>query len=371
MKKFLLTLVGLLLVIGVIVGLKGAQIASLLGFLAEAEAAGMPPVPVATKVAEAASWEDSLRFTGTLRPVQGVTLTVEIGGTITDIAVENGAKVRKGELLIQLDTRQEEAELATEEASMRLAQINLERTRGLLEKRIISESEFDTARAGFDQSSARLEGLKAIIAKKTIRAPFAGQAGIRLVNLGQSVQPGDELLPLQLNDPIFVEFAVPQTRLAFVSLGQSLRVNVDGSESSVGGVVTAINPVIDEASRTARVQGTLANSDGLLRPGQFVEVDVLMPENKEVVAIPTSAVIAAAFGDSVFVIVEEGGKQIARQQFVRLGAQRGDFVSVVKGLKPGDRVVSAGAFKLSNGAAVTIDDEMQPEPGLTPSLDNS
>jgi len=371
MKKVFLTLLGLAVVLGLIIGMKGAQIASLLGFVGEMEKAGMPPTPVASFVAESAKWENSLRFTGTLRPVQGVMLTVEVGGTINQIAVENGARVQAEELLIQLDTRQETAELATEEASLRLAALNLDRTRGLLEKRIISQSEYDTARANYDAAAARVDGLKAIIAKKTIRAPFAGQTGIRMVNLGQTVRPGDELMPLQSSDPIYVEFAVPQTRLGRIRLDQSLRVGTTDSEEATEGVVTAINPIVDEASRTARVQGTLRNPDGLLRPGEFVQVDVVMPEQREVIAIPMSAVIAAAFGDSVFVIEEKDGKTIARQQFVQLGPQRGDFVSVIKGLNAGDRVVSAGAFKLTNGATVIVDDAMQPDPSLDPSLKNS
>jgi len=178
-------------------------------------------------------------------------------------------------------------------------------------------------------------------------------------------------LPLQSNDPIYVEFAVPQTRLSRIEVGQKLRVTTEPTEPSAEGTITAINPVVDEASRTARVQGTLRNSDGHFRPGQFVGVDVIMPEEQEVVSIPESAVIAAAFGDSVFIVEDKDGKTVVRQQFVRLGPHRGDFVSVAKGLKPGDRVVSAGAFKLTNGAAVTIDDAMQPEPDLAPDMNNS
>lgn len=369
-KKVVLTVVGVGLLLGVIVGLKATQIASLLGFVGEMQAAGMPPVPVATKLAEQARWEDSMRFTGTLRPVQGVTLQAEVGGTITAIPVENGAKVAAGQLLIEFDTKQETAELASEIASQRLAQLNLDRTAGLLQKRIISQSEYDASKAEFDNASARVAALQAIIEKKTIRAPFAGQVGIRLVNVGQTVSPGDNLIPLQANDPIFVEFAVPQTRLGRVEIGQTVRVS-DANDEPVSGPITAINPVVDEASRTARVQGTLSNPGGTLRPGQFVEVDVLMPELREVVAIPLSAVVAAAYGDSVFVVEEQDGKLAVRQQFVQLGGQRGDFVSVTKGLSPGDRVVTAGAFKLTNGAAVSIDDSMQPEPDLAPEPANS
>ncbi len=371
MKKFLFVLGGLLLVAGAILGLKAVQIGSLIGFATAMEKAGMPPTPVATRVAEAAKWEDSLQLTGSLRPVEGVTLAAEEGGTVVKIAVDNGAKVQKGDLLIALDTSQEQADLNSAEARLRLAALNLARTKGLYEKRITPQSDYDAAQAAFDEARASVDSLRALIDKKTIRAPFAGQSGIRLVNLGQTVKPGDLLVPVHSNDPIFVEFAVPQTRLAQVTLGQKLRVMTDGAPGPVEGAVTAINPVVDEASRTARVQGTLRNTDGSLRPGQFATVEVVMPVKREVVAIPQSAVVAAAYGDSVFVVEEKEGKLVARQQFVRLGAQRGDFVEVVKGLKAGERVVSAGAFKLNNGAAVMLDDQMQPEPELQPKVDNS
>jgi membrane fusion protein (multidrug efflux system) len=371
MKKFLVVAVGLLLVVGGILFLKGAQIASLIGWATEAEKAGMPPVPVATVEATHEKWERTLRFTGSLRPVQGVTLAVEEGGTISRIAVENGATVRQGDLLVEIDTRRERADLASAEAKLRLAGLNLDRARGLLDKRIVAQSELDSAQAGYDEALAAVESLKATIAKKTITAPFSGRVGIREVNLGQTVRPGDLLMPLHSSDPIFVEFAVPQTRLADVRMGQRVRVTGDGLSTAAEGEVTAINPQVDEASRTARVQGTLANPDGVMRPGQFVEVDVVLPGADAVVAIPASSVVRSPFGDSVFVIEEAEGKMVARQQFVTLGGLRGDFVAVEKGLSPGARVVSAGAFKLSNGAVVAPNDGMQPEPSRHPTPENS
>jgi len=357
LKKFLWVAGGLVVVLGAVLGLKAVQILSLIGFAREMEAAGFPPVPVATREAERAEWEETLRFTGSLKPVQGVTLTAEVPGTVSAIHVENGALVAEGEPLMDLDAREEKAELASARARLRLAGLNLDRTRGLLEKRIIAQSEFDAAKATYDEAEAVVENLLALIAKKSIRAPFAGQAGIRLVNLGQTVATGDRLLPLHSSDPIFVEFAVPQTQLAKIAVGHTLRVTGDGLDAPVAGEVTVINPVVDEASRTARVQGVLRNADGALRPGQFVLVDVVLPDKREVVAIPSSAVVAASYGDSVFVVEEDGGKMVARQQ---------DFIAVEKGLDPGDRVVSAGAFKLSNGAVVAPNDAMQPEPSLNP-----
>jgi len=371
LKKILLTVLGLVVILGGIVGLKALQIGSLIGFASASEAAGMPPTPVATSVAIGETWEETLTFTGSLRAVQGVTLTAELPGTVVKLDVENGADVKQGDILLELDTTQEQADLASALAGLRLAKINLDRTKELLDKRIIAESEYDTAVATFDQEQAKSATLRATIEKKIIRAPFTGRAGIRKVNLGQTLAAGDELIPLHSSDPIYVEFSVPQTQLDSITVGQALRVATDGVNEPVSGEITAINPVVDEATRSARVQGTLRNADGSLRAGLFAEVEVVLPKKLDVVAVPISSILNAAYGDSVYVIEEKAGKMTARQQFVKLGRNRGDFVSVVKGLTAGDRVVSAGAFKLTNGASVVINDAMQPEASKEPTPDNS
>ncbi len=371
LKKILLTVLGLVVIVGGIVGLKVLQIGNLIGFATASAAAGMPPTPVATVVALGETWEETLKFTGSLRAVQGVTLTAELPGTVVKLGVENGAEVRKGDILLELDTTQEQADLASAAAGLRLAKINLDRNKELLDKRIIAQSEYDTAVATFDQGQAQAVTLQATIAKKIIRAPFAGRVGIRKVNLGQTVAAGDELIPLHSSDPIYVEFSVPQTQLDSITVGQTLRVATDGSKEPVTGEITAINPVVDEATRSARVQGTLSNADGRLLAGLFAEVEVVMPDKLDVVAVPISSILNAAYGDSVYVIEEKEGKSTARQQFVQLGRNRGDFVAVVKGLAAGDRVVSAGGFKLTNGASVVINDAMQPEASLEPTPDNS
>lgn len=369
-KKIALTVGGLVLLLGGIVALKATQIGSLIGFSTAMEKAGMPPSPVATVVAVQAAWEETLKFTGSIRAVQGVTLTVELPGKVLRIGVENGAQVKQGDVLMELDTTQEQADLASAEAGLRLAKLNLDRNKGLLDKRIIAQSEYDSVAAIFDQEQAKTATIRATIAKKIIRAPFTGRVGIRTVNLGQTVRAGDELIPLHSSDPIYVEFSVPQTRLDSISVGQTIRVTTDGLKMPVVGLITAINPVVEEATRTARVQGTLENKEGLLLAGLFAEVEVVLPEKVDVVAVPISAVTTAAYGDSIFVIEENGDKLTARQQFVKLGRKRGDFVSVTKGLNSGDRVVSAGAFKLTNGAPVVVNDAMQPEASLAPTPEN-
>jgi membrane fusion protein (multidrug efflux system) len=360
MKKFWLALVGLGGLVVLIIGIKAVQIGDLLGFVGEMEEAGFPPVAVASVPVREVKWERGLEFVGTLRAVQGVTLTSEVGGIISAIRVENGAEVAEGDVLFQLDESRELAQLNSAKARARLAKANLERARGLSAKAIIAQAELDTAVSEYDVAQAMVANLQAIIDEKVIRAPFAGRVGIRQVNLGQTVSPGDPLIPLHQNDQMFVDFAVPQTQLPELQVGQALSLRTDGLEEPVEGRVAAINPVISESTRTAAVQGLLANPGEILRPGQFVMVRVLLAEEEAGLAVPQSAVVAQAFGDSVFVVEGEPGVEVVRQQFVQLGTRQGDWVMVEKGLQAGERVVSAGAFKLMSGLRVMLDDAMQP-----------
>ena len=370
-KKLSITGVILVAVVGPIVGLKALQLGSLMAYAKAGEAAGMPPTAVASAVAVEQEWEDSVRSVGSLQAVQGVTLSAELGGTIVEIGVENGAAVKKGDLLVRLDTSVEEAQLAAAEANLKLAELEMERSKTLLGQNTISQAEFDSKDAASKAAAAEVANFKAQLNKKTIRAPFAGRVGIRMVNLGQTIAAGTQLIPLQSLDPIFIDFTLPQQRIATLKAGQTVRVNVNGLDAVFEGKITAINPEVDSATRNVRVQGTLANPDEALRPGMFAEVTIVQPVKRKVVAVPTTAIVFAPFGDSVYVVEEKDGKTIARQQFVRLGGARGDFVSVVDGLKAGDRVVSAGAFKLQNNAPIVLDDKMQPEASLTPTPRNT
>jgi membrane fusion protein (multidrug efflux system) len=368
-----LSLTGLLLValLSPIILIKFLQISSLIAMGKAMEASGMPPAPVATYVAAKQEWEDTLTAVGSLQAVQGVNLAAELGGTVVEIAVENGARVAKDDLLVRLDTSVEHAQLAAAEANLKLATLQLERSKSLLAQNTISQSEFDSAEATANAAAAEVANLSAQLAKKTLRAPFAGRVGIRTVNLGQTLAAGASVIPLQALDPIYIDFSLPQQQLATLAAGQALRVKIDGVDAAFSGLVTAINPEVDPVTRNVRVQGTLANPDEKLRPGMFAEVAVVQPSVRKVLAIPVTAIVYAPFGDSVYVIEEKDGKTIARQQFVRLAGARGDFVAVAEGISAGARVVSAGVFKLMNNAAVTIDDKMQPEVSLTPKPRNS
>lgn len=374
MNKPVQALVGLgvaLLIVGPITGLKVLQIGNLIAFATEMGAAGTPPTAVASHEVVSEAWEQRLSVVGSLEPVQGVTLAAELGGKVVAIEVESGASVRAGDLLVRLDTATEDARLAAAEASLKLAQINRSRARDLLAQTTISQAEFDTADATEKQAAAEVTNIRSTIDKKAIRAPFAGRVGIRRVNLGQTLREGDLIIPLQALNPIYVDFSVPQQHVSELSVGQKLRVTVAGVPGEIEGTVTAVNPEVDVATRSLRVQGTIANPQETLRPGMYANIGIVLPTTDAVLAVPLTAVVHAPYGDSVFVVDQKDGKPVARQQFVRLGRTRGDFVAVVDGLKAGERVVSAGAFKLTNGAPLMLNDAMQPTPSTKPAPKNS
>jgi len=286
--------------------------------------------------------------------------------------------VRTGDLLVQQDISSETAQLRASEASVALAKLTLERTRKLLKEKTVSQSQYDNADAQYKQASAQLDTIRSAISKKTIRAPFSGRLGIRLVNQGQILNEGDAIVSLQSLDPIFVNFSLPQQQLAQVRTGLSVRVTTDVLPGRViEGKITAINPAVDAATRNIRVQATAANPREQLRPGMFVNVAVVLPAQEKVLPIPATAVLYAPYGDSVFVVEEKKIEKNSRpiktvhQQFVRLGEKRGDFIAVSSGLKEGETVVSTGVFKLRNGQAVVVNNSLAPEFKLMPETKNN
>ncbi len=369
-KRVVLTFVGLILVIAGIGAIKVLQI----GKMIDAGAKFAPPPETVTSAEVLAeSWESALTAVGSLEAVQGVTVAAEMSGKVVKIAFEAGTKVNRGDLLVQQDTSSEKARLPGAEAAVDLAENNLERSRELLAGRIISQAEHDAAVATYRQALAEAENIRTIIEKKTIRAPFSGSLGIRQVNLGQILDEGQAIVSLQSLDPIFVNFLLPQQDLARIQAGLPVQVTSDAlGEKTIQGKITAINPEVDAATRNIRVQATLANPQERLRPGMFVNVAVLLPDRSAVLAIPATSVLYAPYSDSVFVIEEKkdeqgnsAGKSV-RQQFVRLGEKRGDFIAVTSGLKAGESVVSTGVFKLRNGMAVVVDNTLSPQFKLNP-----
>lgn len=325
-----------------------------------------PPDTVTAVVTKEEEWAPILTAIGSLEPVNGVNVSTDLSGIVRSIGFESGKHVDAGEMLIQLDTTQEEAALRSAQARSDLAQINLARIRALWEKKTSSKSEFDSAEAEARQAQAAVDEQKALIARKTIRAPFAGLAGIRRVNIGQYVNPGDSLVSVTSLDPIYVNFSLPQQNTPSLNEGRAVSVTVEGlADQAFEGQITALNSMVDASTRNIEVQATIRNPDGKLRPGMFAMVAVELPKAEKVIAIPATSVAYAPYGDSVFVISDGKdvtGKpaKIVTPKTIKLGAKRGDQVSVVSGLKPGEQVVTSGVFKLRPGGAVLVTDKVQP-----------
>jgi membrane fusion protein, multidrug efflux system len=325
-----------------------------------------PPEAVTTIVAQQEQWPSTLNAIGTLAPVQGVTVSADLPGTIDRVAFESGNPVRAGDILVQLDTRQERAQLAAVEAQRDLARLNFDRMQGLLKEKVISQAENDRASADIRQTEARVGEIRAAIDRKTIRAPFTGVTGIRQVNVGQYLSNGDPIVSLQALNPIYVNFGVPQQVGSQMREGHVVRITAD----EVAGVefegrITAIDNVVDQTTRNIQVQATLANPGSRLHPGMFVQVEVALGPARSVVSLPASAISYAPYGDSFFVVADlkdPHGQTYrgVRQQFVKVEGSRGDQVGIVSGVKPGDEVVTSGAFKLRNAAAVFVNNKIRP-----------
>lgn len=375
LKPFLIALLFLLVVAGAIVAVKGLQIGKLIA--QGEEGGGPPPETVSTAEVTKDRWERSVESVGSLRAVQGADLSTEESGVVSKILFENGQEVEAGALLVELDTETEQANLRSAQAEQDLARTVYERTRRLRANNTVPQSDLDAAESQLRQMTALVEQLKATIRKKQISAPFSGRLGIREVNLGQFVNNGDKIVSLQSLDPIYVDFLLPQQLIAALQPGQQLRVLTDVYPGEVfDGTLTAVNAEIDPVTRNIRLQGTLPNTGGRLRPGMFGRVLLTLGEPEEVTAIPATAVVSATYGDSVFVVGEEAGEDgaarlVAQQRFIRTGRTQGDFVAVTEGLQPGETVVTAGAFKLRNGSAVEVSNELAPQPQLQPQPEDS
>jgi membrane fusion protein (multidrug efflux system) len=286
--------------------------------------------------------------------------------------------VSAGDLLVQLDTSTEEAQLRAAEANAALAKVSLDRSTELLASNAVSKSDHDLVDAQYKQAAAQADSIRAIIAKKSVKAPFAGRLGIRLVNLGQILHEGDAIVTLQTLDPIFLNFSLPQQQLTSATVGSKVRATTDSATGEVfEGQISTINPDVDPVTRSVRIQATMRNSAEKLRPGMFATVEVVLPTRQNVLSIPATAVLYAPYGDSVFVVDEKKNEhsgqmeKVLRQQFIRLGNARGDFVAVVDGLKANETVVTSGVFKLRAGMAVNIDNKLAPDAQMAPKPDNT
>jgi len=368
-KKILLTLVGILLLVAAIIGIKASQIMDL---IAAGKTFQIPPISIQVTEAITQSWADQFDAVGTIESVQGVTLANEVAGKVEKIAFESGSMVAAGDVLVILDKASGEAQLRSAMAAAELANLNLSRTRELRKTSVISQSELDTAESQQKNTAARVEELQWMLQKRTIKAPFSGRVGIRQIQEGQFIQAGAPIVSLQSLDPVYVNFSLPQQRLSDLSVGMKVQATTDALAGRVfEGRLTAIDAEVDPLTRNIRLQATMANQDGGLRPGMFAAVSAIAPVEKKHIVIPGTAVIFAAYGNSVFVVKEEVDKDgkphlVCDQKFVRLGSRKGDFVAVEEGLQEGEKVVSAGGFKLHKGASVVIAEGERPVPLTSP-----
>ena len=372
-KRMFLMLVVVFAFIATIGGFKFLQIKAA---MAQGAHYTPPPEAVTTVVAKTEEWNTTLNAIGSVAAVNGVTVSADLPGVVESINFTSGQRVSTGDILVRLDTRQERAQLAAAEAQRDLAKVNLQRAEGMTAKGIVSQQAFDQAAAEFKSADAQVNEIKATIDRKTIRAPFSGVLGIRQVNIGQYLSGGSAIVPLQAVRPAYVNFTVPQQEIGAVTPGTAIEVTSDGLAGSESGRIAAIDSVIDEATRNVRVQAIFDNTSGALRPGMFVEAQLARAGHKDVIPLPASAINYAPFGDSVYIVEDikgPDGKSYrgVRQQFVKLGGARGDQVAVLTGIKSGEEVVSSGVFKLRPGAAVIVNNTVQPSNSKAPKPEDS
>lgn len=360
------SLLGLFVILLLVGGIKAAQV---MAMIESGESFVPPSESISTFTVENQSWPNVFSALGTVEADEGIVIGAEVSGRVQRIAFNSGEQVEVGTVLIELESGNEQAQLRAATARLKLAQSNYERLEQLREKNSISESELDTALQQLESAQADVEDLKTTLAKKVVRAPFSGRLGIRQVDLGKDLMVGAPIVSLQATDRVRVNFSVPQQWLVKMSKGQQVEVRIgDDSDHTVNGVVTAIGAEINTATRNAVVQSSLDNAGQFLIPGMAVETRVTLTDPLNVMAVPGTAILHAPFGDTVFVIEKdkETSQLKARQQFVRIGKARGDFVEITDGLKPGDVIASAGAFKLYNGQSVVVSDTPSPQYSLTP-----
>jgi membrane fusion protein, multidrug efflux system len=383
LKRYLLVVAGLLIVVGVLAGIKGAQIGKLIGMGKQMQAAGPPPEAVGSAVAQADTWETAVSAVGSISSLRSVAVSNEVAGTVSKIRFESGKIAREGQVLIELDAEVERAQLASAESRRDLARQNAERSRKLAAGEAITRAQLDDVEAQLRTATTDVAALRAQVDRKVVRAPFRGRLGIRAVNVGQYLTPGTTVTTVDAMGGTFVDFSLPQEEVATVNVGLPVRVTMEGTKEALEGTISAIESTVDPTTRNVKIRATVPELAGTPRPGTFVTVQVIKPSKATVVAVPATAIVHASYGDSVFVVEDKkpgtpgtdkspDGKpvKVARQQFVRTGAARGDFVAIAKGVNAGQQVVSAGAFKLRNNAAVVVDNTVQAKPQLAPHPDN-
>ncbi|MGE0871029.1 MAG: efflux RND transporter periplasmic adaptor subunit [Kofleriaceae bacterium] len=375
-------IVGLLVILGALAGVKFWQISSLIAMGEQAEKAGPPPESVSTDKVISTVWDRTISAVGTVTGVNSVTVANEAAGVVTKINFESGDMVKRGEVLAELDVGAEQAQLASAIARRDLRRLNVRRSRKLVASGALARATLDEEETQLASAEREVEALRAGVNNKRVRAPFAGKTGIRAISVGQFLAPGTTVTTVESTGGVYVDFSVPQGQREQIGTGNTVRISVRG-EQVAEGTITAIDPQLDPATRNLRVRATVPEPGDRLRSGMFVSVSVVLPERKPALIIPQTAVVHAPYGDSVFIVEKKppgspgmtttpDGRPvaIARQQFVKLGDTRGDFVAITEGIKEGQQVVSAGAFKLRNNSPVVVDNSVKPKPQLDPKPEN-
>ena len=369
-RNIILAIVLVLVIFGALAGIKVFQIRKLIHTPWK-----VPAETVSTAIVHEEHWQDSLPAVGSIAAVQGVTLTPEIGGTVSEILIDSGATVAKGDVIFKLDASNEEAQLRALEAQVKLWKLDADRARQLWTAKAVSQADLDAADSTLKAGVANADALRSTIAKKTIRAPVAGRTGYRQINLGEFVDKGRALISVQSLSPLVGNFTLPQQELARLKTGLTVRLTADAFPGKhFDGTLTTINPDLDPVTHSVGLQATFDNAEELLRAGMFARFEVLLPGDQKVLAVPATAVLSAPFGDSVYVVEASTNSPaglVVRQQFIRTGRAFGDFVSVETGLKAGERVVNAALFKLRNGMSVVENNDLKPKTAEQPRPPNS
>jgi membrane fusion protein (multidrug efflux system) len=367
-KRMIIVIVALVVVFGGVLGwdaLKSHFIAQAIAKMAN------PPQTVSAMKAPVLEWQPTLEAVGSLRAVQGVDVSTELGGRVAKIDFKSGDRVKAGDLLIQLDLSADKAQLKSLKAAAKLAEINYKRDQRLLKTHAVSQSQFDQDRSKYNSARASVAEQEATIAKKTIHAPFDGKLGVRQVDLGEYVAAGTKVVTLQHLKPVYVDFSLPQQDINKVERGQPVTLTVNAYPGvTFHGKINAIDPKIDSGTRNFDLQATIPNKDEDLRPGMFAEVNVALKGHPKHVTLPQMAISYNPYGDFVWVVTEkknakgengEKGKKTltVHQQFVKTGDTRGDQVAILKGVKPGEQVVTAGQLKLKKGTPVNINNDVK------------
>lgn len=333
-----------------------------------------PPQTVSTVVARSQPWRSKLEAVGSLRAVNGANLSFQVPGIVSALHLKSGSDVKKGDPLVELSAADDIAHLDSLKATAGLAQVNYDRDRTLVTGDTVTQQTVDTDLATLKSDRAQVEQQQALVGYKTLKAPFSGRLGIREVDLGQYIPAGMPVVTLQQLDPIYVDFYLPQQSLAKIKVGQPVAAKVDTYPSiTFSGEVSSINSLVDTATRNVQVRATLANPDNRLLPGMFATIDIDVGSPQDYVTLPTTAIAYNSYGNIVYLVVKKptgknaASEGVAQQTFVTTGPTRGDQVAILKGVKDGDAVVSAGQMKLHNGTPVKINNEVQPADNPNPS----